>query len=132
MTLGFLDGHCLAQSHSLAQYRQQRGDHSRVAELLAVGLHRVFTNHNDGSVALRQAVYRMWRQSAADRSATMKLLSGQSTQPAHFNRAFLKVAAIAVQDVLHSTLRHRHWQRTARTFIDLGGWLSWLAAPRAG
>ena len=132
MTLGFLDGHCLAQSAHLADYRRQRVDHSRVAELLAVGLHRVFTSHDEGSVALRQAVYRMWRQSAADRSATMKLLSGQSTQPAHFNRAFLKVAAIAVQDVLHSTLRYRHWQRTARTFIDLGGWLTWLAAPRAG
>jgi squalene monooxygenase len=131
LTLGFMDGHCLAQCKDLLDYRQQRTAQSRVPELLAIGLHRVFTQDDEGTVALRQAVYRMWRDSAADRAGTMKLLSGQATQLGHFNRAFLKVVALAVKDVVQSTVATGHWRRSARTFRDFGGWLRWLAAQGA-
>jgi 2-polyprenyl-6-methoxyphenol hydroxylase-like FAD-dependent oxidoreductase len=128
MTLGFLDGVYLAQSRNLADYRCRRTEQTRVPELLAVGLHKVFTQQDEGTLALRQAVFRMWRQNPADRAGTMKVLSGQVTRLTLFNRAFLKVLTLAVQNVLQHSVWTGHWRRTARTFTDFGGWVGWLAA----
>jgi 2-polyprenyl-6-methoxyphenol hydroxylase-like FAD-dependent oxidoreductase len=128
MTLGFLDAWQLARSRNLTEYRQQRSIQSCVPGLLAVALHRVFTGRDDGSTALRQAVYRLWRENKSEGRLTMKLLSGEETGLPHFNRAFLKVMLLALQDVVQTTVRTGEWQQSARTFRDFGGWLGWLAA----
>lgn len=127
MTLGFLDAACLARSDSCAAYRRQRAARSGVAELLALGLYRVFTRQDDGTVALRQAVYRMWRQSPAECRRTMRLLSGDDTDARHFNQAFLKALTLAGRQLLRDTVLLRGWRRTARTLCGFGEWLYWLS-----
>ena len=66
MTLGFMDGECLARSPSFNDYRQERASKTDVHELLAQALYEVFTFTDDGTLVLRNAMYRMWRGSASE------------------------------------------------------------------
>jgi 2-polyprenyl-6-methoxyphenol hydroxylase-like FAD-dependent oxidoreductase len=148
MTLGFLDGYCLASSPSLSAYRRGRRAGSGVAELLAMGLYKMFTRDDAGTVAMRRAVYRMWQQATADGRLTMRLLSGEETDLLQFNRAFLKVMVRASWQLLQDHVRccHRRvsgrkgdWTLssgvpspflpdTRRTLSSFGKWLTWLVA----
>jgi 2-polyprenyl-6-methoxyphenol hydroxylase-like FAD-dependent oxidoreductase len=128
MTLGFLDGYCLARSHSLNAYRQRRRTGSGVAELLAIGLYQMFTHDDAGTVAMRQAVYQMWQQAPADRRRTMRLLSGAETDLMQFNRAFLKVMAVAVWQIFRRRAGCGRLLETGPALRSFGEWLSWLVA----
>lgn len=129
MTLGFLDGYCLANSRNFAEYYHRRFANTHVPELLSMGLYQVFTTQDDeGLVAMRQAVYRVWRQSKAERRRTIHLLSGEETDLVRFNRAFLKVMALAARDVLEDAVLAGQWRQTGRALHSFGEWLFWLAA----
>lgn len=128
MTLGFLDGACLAASRSFGDYRRDRGTGSQVPELLAISLYKVLTRTDDATVALRRALYDVWREDPAECRRTMLLLSAAETDLTQFRQAFLKVMARAGQRVVSDVLRSRHWRRTLRTLGGLGEWLVWLAA----
>jgi 2-polyprenyl-6-methoxyphenol hydroxylase-like FAD-dependent oxidoreductase len=127
LTLGFLDGMCLADSSSFADFRSKRSRRARVAELLAFSLYRVFSEEEPGAVALRQAIFQIWRQSPAECDRTMRLLAADDTDLVHFNRAFLRVLAQAGQKVLQESLFSGHWLQTARVLGSLSQWLRWLA-----
>jgi 2-polyprenyl-6-methoxyphenol hydroxylase-like FAD-dependent oxidoreductase len=126
MTLGFLDGYCLANSNSLSAYRQGRRAGSGVAELLAMGLYQMFIHDDAGTVAMRRAVYQMWQQAPADRRRTMRLLSGAETDLMQFNGAFLKVMAVAIWQILRSRAGRGRLLDTGRALRSFGEWLSWL------
>jgi 2-polyprenyl-6-methoxyphenol hydroxylase-like FAD-dependent oxidoreductase len=128
MTLGFLDGYCLASCNSLSAYRQGRRAGSGVAELLAMGLYQMFTNDDTGTEAMRRAVYQMWQQAPADRRRTMRLLSGEETNLMQFNRAFLKVMMLASWQILQDCVRCCHRLDTRRALSSFGKWLTWLVA----
>jgi hypothetical protein len=128
MTLGFLDGYCLAGSHSMSAYRRGRHAGSGGAELLAMGLYQMFTRDDAGTVALRRAVYRMWQQAPADRRLTMRLVSGEETDLMQFNRAFLKVMILASWQILQDRVRCCHRLDMRRALSSFGKWLTWFVA----
>jgi 2-polyprenyl-6-methoxyphenol hydroxylase-like FAD-dependent oxidoreductase len=128
MTLGFLDGYCLAGSTSLSAYRRKPRARSGVAELLAMGLYQMFTHDDAGTAAMRRAVYHLWQQAPADRRRTMRLLSGSETGLMQFNGAFLKVMAVAIWQILRSCAGCGRLLDTGRALRSFGEWLSWLVA----
>jgi squalene monooxygenase len=128
MTLGFLDGYGLASSKSFADYRRERTAQSCVAELLASALYKMFTLDDEGAMRLRSATYRMWRQTRSERRRTMRLLCGDETDLVDFNRAFLKVMVLGVQEVLQDAVFSGEWRHTARVLKSFAAWLGWLAA----
>jgi len=128
MTLGFLDGYCLAACKKISAYRRAQAARSAVAELLAVGLYQLFAREDDGTVAMRQAVYHMWRNLPGECRRTMRLLSGEETDVGQFNKAFLRVLTLAVQQVLRDALCSGRWRRSVRALGSFGAWFSWLAA----
>jgi len=128
MTLGFLDGYALAQSKCFRDYRNQRTAASRVPELLSMGLHNLFTLQDTGTVALRNALFTMWRQSPTECRETMRLLSGEQTNAEHFVRAFLKVVVLGLQQVFKDTLGSWHFRHLADSLKSFARWLGWLAA----
>lgn len=132
LTLGFLDGMELAESNNFADFRRQRSRRARVAELLAFSLYKVFSQEDPGAVALRQAIFHMWRHSPAECDRTMRLLAADDTDLVHFNRAFLRVLAQAGQQVLQETLFSGRWLHTARVLGSLSHWLRWLATGMTG
>jgi len=127
MTLGFLDGACLANSKDFEEYRKQRSARTNVAELLAMALYKVFTLEDAGTVALREAIFNTWRASPDECHRTMGLLSGENTRLIHFNRAFLRILASAVNHVMHDSLLVGRWYHAARALHGFGQWIGWLA-----
>ena len=128
MTLGLLDGYALAESKSFWEYKNQRAAESRVPELLSTGLQNLLTLQDAGTVALRNAVFQMWRQSPSDCRATMRLLSGEKTNLEYFCRAFVKVVVLAVRQVARDMLASWHWRNLADSLNSFAHWLGWLAA----
>ena len=127
LTLGFMDALCLANSGNFAEFRRQRSRRARVAELLAFSLYKVFSQDEAGAVALREAIFQIWRNNPAERERTMRLLAADDTDVMHFNRAFLRVLVQAGQQVLQDTLFTGRWLQTARVLGSLSQWLRWLA-----
>ena len=128
LTLGFLDAACLAESRSFAEYRRQRTAHCGVPQLLADSLYKAFTNDDPGSLAVRGAIFRAWRQCPAECRRTMRLLSGEEIDIGHFQRAFVRVLTLALQGLLQDALAPKRWRQVARTLSGFTRWLHWLAS----
>jgi 2-polyprenyl-6-methoxyphenol hydroxylase-like FAD-dependent oxidoreductase len=128
---GFLDGLCLAESRSFGDYRRRRAADSYVPELLAGALYKVFTCADEGTAALRHAVFAAWRQVPGECSQTMRLLSGAETSPARFLRAFVKVLALACRRTIAPDVFSGRWRHAARTMHGFGPWVRWLAGIRS-
>jgi 2-polyprenyl-6-methoxyphenol hydroxylase-like FAD-dependent oxidoreductase len=121
LTLGFGDAACLAESPSVAAYSRSRSGQSRVAEALATALYQAFTLQDADTGAVRAAIYELWREDAEERMRTMRLLSGQETDPAEFLRVFRAVLARA----LGKTVARRQWARAPRILRGLSGSIEW-------
>ncbi len=74
MTLGFGDALTLAESKDFHDFVSKRFQATHTPELLAMELYEVFADHRPEAVAIRRAIYRRWRTSAAFRNRTMSLL----------------------------------------------------------
>jgi 2-polyprenyl-6-methoxyphenol hydroxylase-like FAD-dependent oxidoreductase len=124
LTLGFMDGDCLAHSSCFEDYRKERSALSYVPELLAYSLYRVFTNQDAGTVALRKSIYRTWRENPFERQRTMRLLAGLETDPSQFRKAFLKM----MRSAMSGTLKTYQWRSMIGAFGGFMEWFQWLRA----
>ena len=104
ITLGFGDALCLAECADPADYQSRRRQATRVAELLAIGLYQALTESSDEAVATRQAIYRMWRKSSAERTRTMRYLACQDTRTALFACSFFRAIAHALSAIVSEAL----------------------------
>jgi squalene monooxygenase len=125
MTLGLADAEELARASSVKAYRRTRAAGARVPELLGGALYEAFTRRDEGTLALRRAIYALWRQSAAERELTMRLLAVEETGVGAFSRTFLKVLGGAARAVGRDALARRAWPAEAR---GLARWVGRLAA----
>jgi 2-polyprenyl-6-methoxyphenol hydroxylase-like FAD-dependent oxidoreductase len=129
MSLGLADAECVAESPDVASYRRHRDAKSWVPELLACALYLALTRRDPSGVAVRQAVYRLWRASEDERSRTMRILACVDTRPEQFVGAFQAV----LWDLVREDLL-RGWRTMPGMLMHLGGWMRWPVAsivPRA-
>jgi 2-polyprenyl-6-methoxyphenol hydroxylase-like FAD-dependent oxidoreductase len=129
LSLGLADAECVAASADVASYRRQRDAKSWVPELLACALYLALTRRDPSGVAVRQAVYRLWRASMDERSRTMRILACSDTRPEQFVGAFQAV----LWDLVREDLL-RGWRTMPGMLMHLGGWMRWPVAsivPRA-
>lgn len=119
MTLGFLDGDCLSECKNVDTYQEKRIFESRVPVLLAHTLHYVLSGHDDEAVAMRKAVYRLWRKKPEERRRTMRLLSSQDTDIRNFGTALLKVLGLGTQGIVAEGLRREHWKPSLSLFVRM-------------
>lgn len=123
MTIGFMDAVCLVRSKSFENYQCQRKFQTYVPEMLAMTLHEVFCRNDESAVAIRRAIYQMWRQEPQECVRTMNLLSGVQTNVLHFSESFLKGLAIAVTLVFKGNLLAGKWRCTIPSLVALSQWL---------
>jgi 2-polyprenyl-6-methoxyphenol hydroxylase-like FAD-dependent oxidoreductase len=128
MTLGFLDAVALAASPDFASYREARSQASYVPEMLAHVLYEALGGRGSGAAALRQGLYRLWRQSPEERNRTLRLSSGQETRPQAFNGAFFVVLGQAAHSLLDGGGTVSGWPRALQSMGGLGLWLKWPLA----
>ncbi|MCE9624440.1 MAG: FAD-dependent monooxygenase [Deltaproteobacteria bacterium] len=126
LTLGFMDGECLARSQSFVEYRKERSALTHVPELLADSLYRVFTRQDKGTVALRSSIYRTWRENPSECERTMRILAGLETDVRQFRKAFLKMMRSAVPGILHHTLVPNQWRSMIASVKGFVEWFKWL------
>lgn len=129
MSLGLADAECVAESSDVASYRRHRDAKSWVPELLACALYLALTRRDPSGVAVRQAVYRLWRASEDERRRTMRILACADTRPEQFVGAFQAV----LWDLVREDLL-RGWRTMPGMLMHLGGWMRWPVAsivPRA-
>ena len=128
LTVGMLDATTLARARSFDAYRRERDRGGRVPEVLAIALYDIFAGTSDETVAMRQAVFRMWRGSAAERDRTMRLLSGDVSNLALFGVPFLKVLGRAGLSLIERGVRAgdtRHGTHAvARLGVSAKDWVS--------
>ena len=91
-----------------------------------MGLYEVFTDHRPEMTALRHAVYRRWRSSAAVRERTMRLLACQDTSTARLARAFGASAARAAVAQVPRCADPAAWRQAHDVVQALGVRLLWL------
>jgi 2-polyprenyl-6-methoxyphenol hydroxylase-like FAD-dependent oxidoreductase len=129
MSLGLADAECVAESPDVASYRRHRDAKSWVPELLACALYLALTRRDPSGVAVRQAVYRLWRASEDERRRTMRILACADTRPEQFVGAFQAV----LWDLVREDLL-RGWRTMPGMLMHIGGWMRWPVAsivPRA-
>jgi 2-polyprenyl-6-methoxyphenol hydroxylase-like FAD-dependent oxidoreductase len=129
LSLGLADAECVAESPDVASYRRHRDAKSWVPELLACALYLALTRRDPSGIAVRQAVYRLWRVSKDERSRTMRILACSDTRPEQFVGAFQAV----LWDLVREDLL-RGWRTMPGMLMHLGGWMRWPVAsivPRA-
>jgi lanosterol synthase len=126
MTLGFQDARTLAENADLDEYRRLRSRASRVPEMLALALYDVFAGTRDDLVAIRRAVYDLWRTRPATRDHTMRLLACEATHPAAAAAPFLRAAGVASKRVIGAGLRTTDLRHTGATLLDLGSETRWF------
>ncbi len=123
MTLGFMDGECLARSGNFESYQRERHRHSHVPTLLAASLYELFTCDSEGAMLVCNAIYQMWRENLSECHRTMKILSGEETDLLVFTRQFSKGLNIATKQTLKQI---HHLRRTTSLMGYFGKWLRWL------
>ena len=123
MTVGFIDAECLVRSKSFNEYQSQRSWGTYVPEMLATTLYEVFCRDDESAVAIRRAIYKMWRQDPKERIRTMHLLSGAQTNIVHFTGSFGKGLAIAVKFVIKENVSKGQWLHLLKVLGDLAQWL---------
>ena len=126
LTLGFKDAECLARSQNFEEYRKERSALTYVLQLLADSLYQVFTRQDAGSAALRNAIYRTWRQNPSERERTMRILAGLETNVDQFRKAFLKMMRSALPGVLHHTLIPKQWGSKVTSVKGFLHWFKWI------
>jgi 2-polyprenyl-6-methoxyphenol hydroxylase-like FAD-dependent oxidoreductase/phytoene/squalene synthetase len=100
MTLGLADVVRLAEAGDVASYAARREEESHVPELLSQALYEVLVRIDPSATAIREAMYRTFRESAHERVRTMSLLAGREVGREPFSSAFVHVALNAVRDAL--------------------------------
>lgn len=132
LTLGIQDATALARARSFSAYERRRHREGRVPEVLAIALYDIFSGASDESVAMRRAIYDMWRHSSVERDRTMRLLSCDAVGFRDFNAVTLKILGrTAAGLVFDRTLGHRDAPRVARGIgTAVRRWLGPEAVPR--
>jgi 2-polyprenyl-6-methoxyphenol hydroxylase-like FAD-dependent oxidoreductase len=123
MTLGFQDAECLALSKKFREFQHLRLTRTYVPELLACVLYQVFTRLDDSALAIRQSVYRMWRQHPDECRRTMLLLSGAEANLVHFSSSFLKGVRMAVIQMVKESAAKGQWRQIIPVLACFSEWL---------
>lgn len=133
LSLGFQDAVALAEHPGLAAYQRARAVGRHVAQRLASSLYAAFSRHDESTAAVRQAIYRMWREQPDERDETIRLLCAGPAGNWTLNRVLLKVALRCMQPLLRDIVlaqQWRHpwssWQRVRRQML----WMDGQAWPR--
>jgi 2-polyprenyl-6-methoxyphenol hydroxylase-like FAD-dependent oxidoreductase len=124
ITLGVLDADAAARAASLAEYRQERDAH--LAELVASVLYAAFSGTSGSAVRIRDGLLALLRESAFERTRTMKLLIGEDREGSSFASAFLRASGRVVLSGAGRTATREQspWAWAGQLGSD-ARWLGW-------
>ncbi len=126
LTLAIEDADVLAQSPHVAAYARARTREARVPEMLAVGLYEVFADDADEVLALRRAIYKLWREKPRERLRSMGFLAGTDRSHVRFGKSFFRTMLRGSRDLMRDAVRNGEILHKGRVASDLGERMAWL------
>lgn len=132
LTLGLGDARAIARAGSPAAYRRERRRRTRVQESIAVGLHELFADASPETVALRRAVYRLWRADPRERLRTMGFVAGEGESVVRFGRSCLRVMTRGAAEVWAEGARTGALEHSSDVSADLLSRIGWMVGGSLG
>ncbi len=126
LTLGFGDAITLAESKDFDAFVTRRFREIRAPEMLALGFYEVLADHRDEMLALRHAVYRLWRKGGRLSDRSVHLLACEDTRETNLGFVGAIVVALTVVRMVPLSLRPRAWRKAASTVWHLTSRIGWF------
>lgn len=126
LTLALEDADTLARMPNFSAYARTRMRQARVPEMLAVGLYEVFADDADEVLAIRRAIYELWREQPRERLRSMGFLAGTDRSHVRFGRSFLRTMLRGSRDLLRDARSSGELLHKGRVASDLGERMAWL------
>lgn len=126
LTLGFGDAMALAEYEDFDAFTARRLHEIRAPEMLAMGFYEIFADHRDEAMALRHAVYQLWRRERRSTTRSMRLLACEDTSEASLGFVGAIVVALAVVRTIPLSIRPRAWRRACSTIRHLTLRIGWF------
>ena len=135
LTLGLGEADLLASSESIKKYTKRCLRLARAPEFLALGLYEVFADHRPEAAALRQSVYKNWREKQSVRDKTMSLLACEDVSLASLSGTFFKVVIGSVLSLVPKSSQRIQWSHirhiTHHLRVRIGSFLRGVFALRS-
>jgi 2-polyprenyl-6-methoxyphenol hydroxylase-like FAD-dependent oxidoreductase len=126
LTLGFGDAMTLAEHEDFDDFLAARFREVRAPEMLAMGFYEIFADHRAESMALRQAIYRIWRTGGAVSDRSVRLLACNDTSATSLGFVGAMVVALAVGKIIPRSARPRPWWRSGSIVYRLASRVGWF------
>ncbi|HEY8430711.1 MAG TPA: FAD-dependent oxidoreductase, partial [Sandaracinaceae bacterium] len=131
LTLGLGDAMAVARAGSPSAYRRARKRRARVQESIAVGLHELFADASPETLALRRAVYGLWRAHPRERLRTMGFVAGEGSV-LRFGASCLRVMARGAAEVWDEGARTGSIAYSTHVGADLFRRIGWMLGGSLG
>ena len=126
LTLGFGDAMTLAESEDFSDFVSKRFREVRAPEMLAMGFYEVFADHRAEAVALRHAVYRIWRKGGETTDRSIRLLACEDTSEASLGFIGGIAVTLAVARAVPMSMSPHAWRRAGGTVRRLALRIGWF------
>ncbi len=126
LTLSFGDAIALAESENFEDFVDRRFQEIRAPEMLAMGLYEIFADHRAEAVALRHAVYRIWRKGGEGFDRSVRLLACEDTSETSLGIVGVVAVAQAVARTIPRSMNPRAWLRAVGTVHRLVSRVGWF------
>lgn len=114
---------CIARNglelSALERYDRLRRPFVRTREAFSQMLYSIFRGADDGTEALRTAVFDYWQGSERARNKSMAILSGDESDALSFVAEFSRVCAISAASIVAEAARTRRARRGLRALRDV-------------
>ena len=126
LTLGFGDAMTLAESEDFSDFVARRFREIRAPEMLAMGFYEVFADHRAEAVALRHAVYRIWRRGGQNTERSVRLLACEDTSETSLGFTGAVAVALAVARTIPRSVSPGAWRRAGNIVHHLVFRIGWF------
>ncbi len=126
LTLGFGDAMALAECEDFNDFIARRFEEIRAPEILAMGFYEVFADHRAETMALRHAVYEIWRKGGKNADRSVRLLACEDTSGTSLGFAAAAAVALTVWKTIPRSMSPRAWRRAGSIIHRLTFRLGWL------
>ncbi len=126
LTLGFGDAMALAETEDFDDFVARRFREIRAPEMLAMGFYEVFADHRAEAVALRHAVYRLWRKGGGNAHRSVRLLACQDISEASLGFVGGMAVALAVGSTIPRSINPLAWLRAGSIVRRLASRVGWF------
>ncbi len=126
LTLGFGDAITLAENGDFSDFVASRFRDISAPEMLAMGFYEIFADHRTEVVALRHAIYRIWRKGGGNADRSMRLLACEDTSQTSLGFMGGLAVTLAIARTIPISLNPRAWRQAASVVNRLAVRVGWF------